>query len=46
MYAYMYEQVFRIFRETYGYTVRWKHIDGEGIAGITIDQDFKNITGI
>lgn len=44
-YRYMYSRVFRFIREQLHIEVKWHHIHGEGIKGVTVDQDQGNIAG-
>ena len=45
MYQYMFTKVFEIFKDQFNFQVKWKHIHGEGLLGITIDQDYSTLLG-
>ncbi|KAL2178405.1 uncharacterized protein P884DRAFT_198354, partial [Thermothelomyces heterothallicus CBS 202.75] len=45
MYAYTFKVVFRLFELQYQFSIRWRHLHGSGLIGITIDQDYKALLG-
>nr|XP_036574499.1 uncharacterized protein CTRU02_15524 [Colletotrichum truncatum]XP_036577385.1 uncharacterized protein CTRU02_12618 [Colletotrichum truncatum]XP_036580232.1 uncharacterized protein CTRU02_09877 [Colletotrichum truncatum]XP_036586904.1 uncharacterized protein CTRU02_03492 [Colletotrichum truncatum]KAF6780942.1 hypothetical protein CTRU02_15524 [Colletotrichum truncatum]KAF6784356.1 hypothetical protein CTRU02_12618 [Colletotrichum truncatum]KAF6788064.1 hypothetical protein CTRU02_09877 [Col len=45
MYQQMYTIVFKLLYKKFGYKVKWKHLHGRGLLGITVDQDHKNLIG-
>ncbi|KAI0838682.1 hypothetical protein F5Y06DRAFT_267543 [Hypoxylon sp. FL0890] len=42
MYLFMYEHLFSCMKSAAGYELKLKHIHGEGIIGITVDQEWAN----
>jgi hypothetical protein len=44
-YAYMFNIVFNIFKDKFNFEVKWRHLHGEGLIGITIDQDYSTLIG-
>ncbi|KAH6995965.1 hypothetical protein BKA56DRAFT_144211 [Ilyonectria sp. MPI-CAGE-AT-0026] len=45
MYTFMYEKVFEICKSDFNIELQWKHLQGTGLVGITINQDWKNLIG-
>lgn len=45
-YAFMFTSVFRYLTTAYDVSLKWKHIHGHGIRGVTLDQDIACIKGI
>ena len=46
MFTLMYSKVFSIFKDKYGIDVKFKHLHGSGLVGITVDQEFQAVMGM
>jgi hypothetical protein len=44
-YKFMYKSVFEYLSTAYDITVHWRHIHGEGLYGVTLDQDWGSLKG-
>ena len=44
-YQHMFSTVFQYLEEAYDISIHWQHIHGEGICGITMDQDKGQMAG-
>lgn len=45
MYYQMFKRVFALIKRKYNYSVRWKHLHGEGFAALVMDMDTKQLSG-
>ena len=45
MYSTMFKVVFDLFQGNFGLEIKWSHIHGDGLYGITVDQDYAAIIG-
>ena len=46
MYYQMFQRVFALIENKFGFQVRWQHLHGEGFTALVMDMDTKQLPGI